>query len=165
MESYCWSSTHQLGLHGRPNGTIISQVWPSCWLWGILIMVGCVLSQLKPSELYILSCREDRGLRARFFPQVRMQSSSGFILYDVLTRRLAMKIPPRCNQWLSHAGQFWISCYDLIQTTKNLANIMVQGVHVENFEKKKSYTIWDQVRPSCFVLWALSPSVIGWIRY
>ena len=25
----------------RPNGTIISQVWPSCWLWGILIMVGC----------------------------------------------------------------------------------------------------------------------------
>ena len=65
------------------NGTIISQVWPSCWLWGILIMVGCVLSQLKPSELYILSCGKDRGLQARFFPQVRMQSSSGFILYDV----------------------------------------------------------------------------------
>ena len=33
-----------------------SQVWPSCWLWGIPIMVGCVLSKLKPSELYILSC-------------------------------------------------------------------------------------------------------------
>ena len=27
-------------------------------------MVGCVLSQLKPSELYILSCGKDRGLQA-----------------------------------------------------------------------------------------------------
>ena len=33
----------------------VSQARPNCWLWGIFIMVGCVLSQLKPSELYILS--------------------------------------------------------------------------------------------------------------
>ena len=33
----------------------ISQVWPSSWLFGILIMVGCVLNKLKPSELYILA--------------------------------------------------------------------------------------------------------------
>ena len=44
--------------HGIGCGAIISQVWPSCWLWGILIMVGCVLSQLKPSERYILSCEK-----------------------------------------------------------------------------------------------------------
>ena len=62
----------QINYHGRPNGTIISQVWSSCWLWGILIMVGCVLSQLKPSELYILSCGKGHGLRPRPFLQLRM---------------------------------------------------------------------------------------------
>ena len=35
----------QNNYRGRSNGTIISQMWPSCWLWRILIMVGCVLSQ------------------------------------------------------------------------------------------------------------------------
>ena len=35
-------------------------------------MVGCVLSQLKPSELYILSCGKGRGLRPRPFPQLRL---------------------------------------------------------------------------------------------
>ena len=44
-------------------------------------MVGCILSQLKPSELYIFSCGKGRGLRPRPFPQLRMWSSSGFILY------------------------------------------------------------------------------------
>ena len=47
----------QTNYHGRPNGTRISQVWPNFWLWGILIMVGCVLSQLKHSE-----CRALRPL-------------------------------------------------------------------------------------------------------
>ena len=37
----------QTNYHGRPNGTIIGQVWPSCWLWGIFLMVECVLSQLR----------------------------------------------------------------------------------------------------------------------
>ena len=32
-----------------------------------LIMVGCVLSQLKPSELYILSCGKGLGLQLRPF--------------------------------------------------------------------------------------------------
>ena len=31
--------------------TIIIQVWASCWLWRLLNMIGCVISQLKPSEL------------------------------------------------------------------------------------------------------------------
>ena len=77
---YCWPTLDRprhayfaVGLffnHGRP--TVISQVWPSCWLWGILIMIGCVLSQLKPSELYILCCEKGHGLRPRPFPQLRM---------------------------------------------------------------------------------------------
>ena len=41
------------------------------------IIVGCVLSQLKPLELSIL----DFGLG--LFSQLRMESSSGFILYLV----------------------------------------------------------------------------------
>ena len=44
-------------------------------------MVGCVLRQLKPSELYIFSCGKGHGLRPRPFPQLRMYGSSGFILY------------------------------------------------------------------------------------
>ena len=44
-------------------------------------MVGCVLSQLKPSEVYILSCEKGLGLRPRPYSQLRMSSSSGFILY------------------------------------------------------------------------------------
>ena len=47
-------------------------------------MVGCVLSQLKPSELYFLSCGKGLGLRPRPFPQLRMWSSSGCILYIIL---------------------------------------------------------------------------------
>ena len=35
-------------------------------------MVGCVLSQLKPSEFYILSCEKGLGLRPWPFPQLRM---------------------------------------------------------------------------------------------
>ena len=66
MESFCWSSTDQLSW--QAYGAIISQVWSSCWLWGILMMVGCVWGQLKPSELYILSCGIGLG-------------SEGFILY------------------------------------------------------------------------------------
>ena len=49
---------HGIGLYG----TIISQACPNYWLWGIFTMVGCVLSQLKPSEIYILSFEEGRGL-------------------------------------------------------------------------------------------------------
>ena len=37
--------------HGRSNDTIIGQVRQSCWLWGNLIMVGCVLSQFKPPRV------------------------------------------------------------------------------------------------------------------
>ena len=44
-------------------------------------MVRRVLSQLKHSELYILSCGKDLGLRPRPFPQLRMYNNSGFILY------------------------------------------------------------------------------------
>ena len=43
----------------------MSQVWPSCWLWGIIIIFGCVLSQLKPSELSIHSCGKGLGLWLR----------------------------------------------------------------------------------------------------
>ena len=39
-------------------------------------MVGCVLSQLKPSELYILSFEKGLGLRPR-------PLYSGFILYII----------------------------------------------------------------------------------
>ena len=46
---------------------LISQVWPSCWLWGILILVGCVLSQLNPSGFSIVSCENCLGLRPRSF--------------------------------------------------------------------------------------------------
>ena len=42
-------------------------------------MVGCVLNQLKPSELYIVSCGNGLGLQP--FQQLRIYSSSGFILY------------------------------------------------------------------------------------
>ena len=35
-------------------------------------MVGCVLSQLKHSELYTLSCGKGHGLRPRLFPQLRI---------------------------------------------------------------------------------------------
>ena len=53
MESYCSSSIDQLSW--QAYDTIISQVWPSCRLWGILIIVGWVLSQFTPSGLSILS--------------------------------------------------------------------------------------------------------------
>ena len=74
----------QTNYHGRPNGTIISHVSPSCWLWGILFMVGCLLSQLKPSELYILSCEKASAFGLGPFLQLRMECSSGFILYEIL---------------------------------------------------------------------------------
>ena len=48
-------------------------------------MDGYVLSQLKPSELHILSFRKALGLRPRPFSQPRMESSSSFILYKDLT--------------------------------------------------------------------------------
>ena len=79
MESYCSSSADQL--LWQAGGAIISHVWTNCWLWEILIMVRCVLSRLKPSELYILSFGKSHGLRPRPFPQLRMSSSEGFILY------------------------------------------------------------------------------------
>ena len=44
-------------------------------------MVGCVLSHLNLSELYILSCGKGLGLRPWPFTQLRMYRSSGFILY------------------------------------------------------------------------------------
>ena len=47
-------------------------------------MAGCVLSQLKHSELYILSCGKGLGLPPLPFPQLRMLRSSGFILYEIL---------------------------------------------------------------------------------
>ena len=44
-------------------------------------MFECVLSQFKALEFYILSCEKGFGLRPRPFSQLRMWSSSGFILY------------------------------------------------------------------------------------
>ena len=41
-------------------------------------MVGCVLSQLKPSGFSILCCEKNK-----LFSQLRMESSSGFILYII----------------------------------------------------------------------------------
>ena len=43
-------------------------------------MVGCVLSQLKPSELYILSCGKSLGLRPRTFPQLTIMF---FVRYPI----------------------------------------------------------------------------------
>ena len=49
-------------------------------------MVECVLSQLKPWELYIRSCEKGLGLRPRPFSQLRMWSSSGICaIYAVAT--------------------------------------------------------------------------------
>ena len=42
-------------------------------------MVGCVLSQLKPSGFSILSSEERLGLGP--FSQLGMESSSGFFIY------------------------------------------------------------------------------------
>ena len=46
---------------------------------------GCVLSQLKPPEFYILS-------REKLFSQLRMQSSSSFILYLICLLEAGRKI-------------------------------------------------------------------------
>ena len=63
----------QTNYHRSPNSAVISQVWPSwIWIWWILIIFGCVLSQLKPSELYTLSCGRGLGLRPRPFLQLRV---------------------------------------------------------------------------------------------
>ena len=37
-------------------------------------MVGCVLNQLKPSDLYILCCEKGLSLRPPPFPQLRMRA-------------------------------------------------------------------------------------------
>ena len=73
----------QTNYHGRSNGTVIRQVWPICWSWGILIMVGCVLSQLKPSGFSILSCEKSIGLR----PWTFFSAKNGelFGLYPILS--------------------------------------------------------------------------------
>ena len=60
MESYCSSRADQLSWW--VYGTIISQARPNCGLWRIFIMVGYVLSQFKPSELYILSLQFSRSV-------------------------------------------------------------------------------------------------------
>ena len=64
-------------------GSKINQVWPSCWLWGILIMFGCVLSQLKPSEFYNLSCEKGIGLQPPYFSQL----SNLLGLYPIRSQR------------------------------------------------------------------------------
>ena len=46
-------------------------------------MVGSVLSQSKPSELYILSCVKGLGLPPRPFTQLRVWSSEGVIQYII----------------------------------------------------------------------------------
>ena len=53
---------YRTNYHGRPNSAIISQVGLKCWLWGILILVGFVLIQLKPLGFSIRSC--EKGLSA-----------------------------------------------------------------------------------------------------
>ena len=44
-------------------------------------MLGCVLSQSKPSELYILSCGKSLGLRPRLFPQLRFHQDKDVLIY------------------------------------------------------------------------------------
>ena len=38
-----------------------------------------IMFRIKPEERYILSCGKGRGQRPRPFPQLRMQSSEGFL--------------------------------------------------------------------------------------
>ena len=56
---------------------------------GILIMVGCVLSQLKPSELYILSYEKGLGLRPRPRPSAFFTAKNVELLglYPILNHR------------------------------------------------------------------------------
>ena len=56
-----------VGLNFKPIIMLGLMVWPSCWLRGILIVVACVLSQLKPSGFSILSCEKNIGLRPHIF--------------------------------------------------------------------------------------------------
>ena len=50
-------------------------------------MVGCVLSQLKPSGISILTCEKGLGFRPRPISQLRMQNFSGFILYGMCFKK------------------------------------------------------------------------------
>ena len=63
------------------NNMRIQHISISKLAYYILINVRCVLSQLKPSALSILSCEKGLGLQRRPFPQLRMYSFSGSILY------------------------------------------------------------------------------------
>ena len=71
-------------LHSKPGVEIFwyrlvqtncNQVWPSCWLWGIVIMFRCVSS---PSEFYILSCERSLGLRPQTFFTTKNVELIGF---------------------------------------------------------------------------------------
>ena len=65
----------QINYHGRPIQYCNQSGATELLIMGIfiiLIMVVCVLSQLKPSELYILSLEKALGLRPRPFSKLRM---------------------------------------------------------------------------------------------
>ena len=61
-------------------------------------MVGCVLSQLKSLGFSILSCQKGLG----FFTQLRVESSSGFILYLMFYCLLQIKDIVGLNQPANH---------------------------------------------------------------
>ena len=85
MESYCWPnvSTDQLSWYRHIYGAVFTQVWPSCWWWGILIMVGCALSELKPSEHYIRSCEKEwRAPRALSYTVSTLTVTTSIVLWE-----------------------------------------------------------------------------------
>ena len=54
-------------------------------------MVGCVLSQLEPSELYILSCGKGLGLfHSQEWSAPRALSYIGLLVYEILGRSYAL---------------------------------------------------------------------------
>ena len=67
----------------------IAQVWPSYWLWGNLIMVGCVVDEDDNVKsglkgLSQLAVRKASAFGLGLFSQLRIESSSGFILCRLL---------------------------------------------------------------------------------
>ena len=62
-------------------------------------MVDCVLGQLKPSKLYILSCGKNLGLRPRRLPQLRIELLG---LYPILTTHSGFNAEPPSHMVAEH---------------------------------------------------------------
>ena len=67
-------------------------------------MVRCILSQLKPSELYILSCGKDHGPSASAFPTAKNVEPLGLHPID-------HGIYPHMNGWKENlcSSEIWVS--------------------------------------------------------